>query len=54
MYAFAREEYEIIQKSHKQAETFYKQEIEVNDQYTANSPLMSFASLLSIAAVLLV
>jgi ATP-binding cassette subfamily B protein len=49
--AFAREEHE-SQKFSRQAETIYNQEIEVNNLLAANSPVMSFALLLAMAAIL--
>jgi ATP-binding cassette subfamily B protein len=49
--AFAREEYE-SQKFEKQAETLYKQEITINNLFAANSPVMNFALVLSMAAII--
>ena len=49
--AFAREDFE-TQKFRKQAEVLYSQEIKVNNLLASNSPLMSFALALSMAAVL--
>ncbi len=49
--AFAREEFE-SQKFRRQAETIYNQEIEANNLLATNSPIMSFALLLAMAAVL--
>ena len=49
--AFAREEYE-SQKFRRQAEIIYSQEIEANNLLAANSPVMSFALLLAMAAIL--
>ncbi|HEX7474680.1 MAG TPA: ABC transporter ATP-binding protein, partial [Dehalococcoidales bacterium] len=49
--AFAREEYE-SQKFKRQAETLYNQEIEINNLFAANSPVMIFALALSMAAIL--
>jgi ATP-binding cassette subfamily B protein len=49
--AFAREDYE-SQKFRRQAETLYNQEIEANNLLAANSPVMSFALLMAMAAVL--
>ena len=48
---FAREPFE-SQKFRKQAEVLYNQEITVNNLLASNSPLMSFALMLSTAAVL--
>jgi ATP-binding cassette subfamily B protein len=49
--AFAREEFE-SQKFRRQAEMIYNQEIDANNLLATNSPLMSFALLLAMAAVL--
>ncbi len=49
--AFAREEFE-SQKFRRQAGILYDQEIEANNLLAANSPAMSFALLLSMAAIL--
>jgi ATP-binding cassette, subfamily B, bacterial len=49
--AFAREEYE-SQKFRRQAETLYNQEIKINNLFAANSPVMSFALILSLAVIL--
>ena len=49
--AFAREEFESA-KFRRQAETIYKQEIEINRLLASNSPVMSFAMLLAMAAIL--
>jgi ATP-binding cassette, subfamily B, bacterial len=49
--AFARERYE-NQKFQKQAESIYHQEIEINNLLASNSPFMSFALTLAMAAVL--
>jgi ATP-binding cassette subfamily B protein len=49
--AFAREDYE-NRKFQKQAEVLYRQEIEINNLLASNSPLMSFALVLSMAAIL--
>jgi ATP-binding cassette subfamily B protein len=49
--AFAREEYE-SRKYRQQAEVIYRQEIEINNLLASNSPLMSFALLLSMSAIL--
>jgi len=47
--AFAREKYESL-KFRRQAEIIYIQEIEANNLLAANSPVMSFALLLAMAA----
>lgn len=49
--AFAREKYESL-KFRRQAEIIYTQEIEANNLLAANSPVMSFALLLAMAAIL--
>ena len=49
--AFARETFE-SDKFNKQAESIYNQEIEVNNLLAANSPVMSFSIVLSIAFIL--
>jgi len=49
--AFARENYE-TRKFREQAETLYNQEVRINDLFAANSPVMSFALVISMAAVL--
>ncbi len=49
--AFAREEFE-SQKFRRQAEIIYNQEIEANNLLASNSPVMSFALLLAMAAIL--
>ena len=49
--AFAREEYE-SKKFEKQAETLYQQEITINNLFAANSPVMNFALVLSMAAII--
>jgi ATP-binding cassette subfamily B protein len=49
--AFAREEFE-SQKFRKQAEVIYDQEIAANNLLATNSPVMSFALLLAMAAIL--
>jgi ATP-binding cassette, subfamily B, bacterial len=49
--AFAREEFE-KQKFQRQAETIYSQEIKINNLLASNSPVMSFALLLAMAAIL--
>ena len=49
--AFAREQFE-SQKFRRQAEVIYTQEVEANDLLASNSPLMSFALFVAMAAVL--
>jgi len=49
--AFAREGYE-NNKFYRQAETLYNLEIEVNNLLASNSPVMSFALVLAMAAIL--
>jgi ATP-binding cassette, subfamily B, bacterial len=49
--AFSHEEHE-NRKFRRQAETLYNQEIEINNLLASNSPVMSFALLLAMAAVL--
>jgi ATP-binding cassette subfamily B protein len=49
--AFAREEHE-SRKFEKQAETLYQQEITINNLFAANSPVMNFALVLSMAAII--
>jgi ATP-binding cassette, subfamily B, bacterial len=49
--AFSREEYE-SRKFRRQAEVIYDQEIKVNNLLASNSPVMSFALLLAMAAIL--
>jgi ATP-binding cassette subfamily B protein len=49
--AFAREDFE-NQKFHRQAEIICNQEIEANNLLASNSPVMSFALLLAMAAIL--
>ncbi len=49
--AFAREDYE-SKKFQQQAESIYTMEIEANNRLASNSPVMSFALMLAMAAVL--
>ena len=49
--AFAREDFE-SQKFRRQAEVIYDQEIKANNMLASNSPVMSFALLLAMAAIL--